>query len=135
MAKNVKEKKKVKAITLSIYVCINCVFPFVVGLLGDEFCDELIVRLIHKKRYAIVTIVKVCVLNPDIKKKIRLNSIHTGAKFNAVMIYLFFIFLLLDITIGMVDIIYRAIINAMKRETVVIILPGVTDINSVGMPK
>ncbi|EPC5230256.1 hypothetical protein ACRZ0B_000466, partial [Klebsiella quasipneumoniae] len=92
MAKNIKEKKKVKDIALSIYVCIPFLFSSGLCLLGGGFCDKLIVRLTHRKRYAIVTIVNVCVLNPDVKKKIRLNSIHTGAKLNVVMIYLFFIF-------------------------------------------
>lgn len=135
MAKNIKENQKTKATASSIFVNKLLVISSVFGLLVACFFVVLKVTLMHKNKYAAVNIAKLDALKPDIKKKMRFNSIHTGDKYNAIMIYEFLIFLLRDIEIGRLDIIYNTMRNAINRNTVVIILPGVTEINSVGMPK
>ena len=135
MEKNIKENQKTKATASSILVNMPLVFFATFSLLVAHVSVMLKVTLMHKNKYAAVTIAKFDALKPDIKKKMRFNSIHAGDKFNATMIYVFLSFSLRDIKIGRLDIIYNTMRNAIKRNTVVIILPGVTEINSVGMPK
>jgi len=90
---------------------------------------------IERKIYATVIIEKVSGLNPEAKRNMELKIIQTGDKIKMEIMYLFLRFFLLAINTGKDDAIYKVIRNAANKKTVVIMLPGVTVINSVGIPK